>query len=137
MIPQSTAYFSQDNDLEKAEMLPTRTYRIDFVNGRILGTVDGRDAVMQFIRKVLNTDKYAFEIYDWCYGHELIKVVGQPYDYVVTRLPNLINEALMIDTRITGVRDFSFHQLSTDSVQISCVVDTIYGPIDYKQEVST
>ena len=136
MIPESTPYFSAQRNTENAEIQPTRTYRIDFANGRIIGTIDGREAVVQFVQKVLSTDKYAFEIYDWYYGHELVKVVGQPYDYVTTRLPSIIKEALLIDARILDVHDFSFSRLSMDTMSISCTVETIYGPIDYTQEVS-
>lgn len=135
MIPETQDYFMQDESSENFEVLPTKTYKIDLVNKRIIGTVDGKDAVMQFIQKVLNTDKYAFEIYDWYYGNELSKLVGHSYDYVVTRVPNIFKEALMVDDRILDVRDFTFNRSGIDSVAVSCYVDTIYGVITYQQEV--
>lgn len=135
MIPETQDYFMQDESSENFEVLPTKTYKIDPVNKRIIGTIDGKDAVMQFIQKVLGTDKYAFEIYDWYYGNELLKLVGQSYDYVVTRVPNIFREALMVDDRILDVRDFTFNKSSIDSVVVSCHVDTVYGVITYEQEV--
>lgn len=135
MIPESQNFFAQDENTENYEILPTKTYKIDWVNKRIIGVIDGADTVMQFIRKVLNTDKYAFEIYDWYYGHELRKLVGQSYDYVVARIPNIFREALLVDDRITDVRDFNFTQTEVDSVYVSCIVDTVYGQIKYEQEV--
>lgn len=136
MIPVSDNYIYQDNTSENYELLPDKTYKIDFLNNRIMGTISGRDAVLQYIRKALNTDKYAFEIYDWYYGNELIKLVGQPYEYIITRIPNIFKEALLVDDRITDVRDFTFIKSGIDSVLISCVVDTVYGQINYEQEVS-
>lgn len=135
MIPETQDYFMQDESSENFEVLPTKTYRIDPVNKRIIGTIENVDAVMQFIRKVLSTDKYAFEIYDWYYGNELLKLVGQSYDYVVARIPNIFKEALMVDDRIVNVRDFTFNKSSIDSVVVSCTVDTVYGVITYEQEV--
>lgn len=135
MIPETQDFFMQDENYENFEVLPTTTYRIDTVNGRILGTIDGSEAVMQYIKKVLNTDKYAYEIYDWYYGNELLKLVGHSYDYVVARIPNIFKEALLVDDRITDVRDFTFRKLQIDTIEVSCYVDTIYGAIKYEQEV--
>ncbi len=132
MIPQSTevSYARQSN-----EVLPTKTYRIDFATKRIIGVIEGSDAVVQFIRKVLNTDKYAYEIYDWYYGNEIYKLVGQPYEYVVTRIPNILREALLVDDRIIDVRDFTLRRTQLDTFLVSFVVDTVYGKIIHEQEV--
>ena len=135
MIPESQDFFLQDEDAENFEILPTKTYRIDPVNMRIMGTIEGREAVLQHIRKVMSTDKYAFEIYDWYYGNELLKLVGHSYDYVVTRLPNIFKDALLVDDRITDIRDFTFSKSSIDTIVVSCVVDTVYGQVVYEQEV--
>lgn len=135
MIPETQDYFMQDESSENFEVLPTKTYKIDPVNKRIIGTIEDADAVMQFIRKVFNTDKYAFEIYDWYYGNELLKLVGQSYDYIVARVPNIFREALMVDDRILDVRDFTFNKPGIDSVVVYCHVDTVYGVITYEQEV--
>ena len=135
MIPETQDYFMQDENSENFEVLPTKTYKLDLVNKRIIGTVQDKDAVMQFIQKVLNTDKYAFEIYDWYYGNELLKLSGKEYDYVVTRIPNIFKEALLADDRILDVRDFTFRKSSIDSVVVFCLIDTVYGVITYEQEV--
>ena len=135
MIPTTQDFFKQDENAENFEVLPTKTYKLDPVNRRIVGSTDGVDAVMQFIRKVLSTDKYAFEIYDWYYGNELLKLVGQSYDYVITRIPNIIREALLVDDRINDVRDFTFDKRGLDVIYVSCIVDTVYGVLQYEQEV--
>lgn len=137
MIPQTPDIFVYEDSADNFEILPSKTYRLDRVNGRIIGTVDGADAVMQFIRKVMSTDKYSFEIYDWYYGNELHKLVGKSYDYIVTRIPNIFKEALLVDDRILNVRDFSFSKTGIDSITVSCSVDTVYGTLHYEQEVLT
>ena len=134
MIPQSPQVLvgRQENQVRA-----TKTYRIDFNTKRIIGVADGSEAVVQFIRKVLRTDKYAYEIYDWYYGNEIMKLVGQPYEYIVTRLPNIIREALLVDDRITEVRDFTVRRTQLDAILVSFIVDTVYGQIVYEQEVLT
>ena len=77
MIPESQEYFAQDENTQNFEIQPTKTYKLDLINKRIIGLIDGREAVNQHIRKVLSTDKYAYEIYDWYYGNEILKLVVQ------------------------------------------------------------
>lgn len=135
MIPATLNTEYSDN-FEEYESLPSKTYRLDFVNKRIIGIVDGPEAVMQFIKKVLNTDKYAYSIYDWYYGNEIFSLVGMPYEYVKTDCPRIVEEALLADDRILSVENFEFSQLSMDSLSMSCTVRTIYGTLNYTQEVS-
>lgn len=135
MIPQ-TLETEQLEDVEEYSSPANRTYRLDFDNLRIIGKLEDYDAVVQFIKKVLRTDRYAYEIYDWYYGNELRALVGMPYDYIVTECPRIIEEALITDDRIISVGDFEFSKSSIDSLLISCVIKTIYGNVDYTQEVS-
>lgn len=136
MIPESQDFFLQDGESENFQILPTKTYKIDLVNRRIMGNIDGKEAVMQFIKKVFNTDKYAWEIYDWYYGNELMKLMGHSYEYVCARIPNIFREALLVDDRIIDIREFSFKQTGIDKIVASCIVDTVYGEIIYEQEVT-
>lgn len=133
MIPETPA-FSVDTT-EEFETLPTRTFRLDRENGRIMGNIDDSEAVMQFIKKVLDTSKYAYEIYDWYYGNQLNLLVGQSYDYVVARVPKIIEEALCCDDRVVGVRDFKFTRTGLDSCAVSFYADTIYGSTQVETEV--
>lgn len=135
MIPQT---INTDNlvSSEEYESPPSKTYRLDFENKRIIGKVDGADALLQFIRKTLSTDKYAYPIYDWYYGNELLNLVGKPYAYVETECPRIIREALLVDGRILSVDNFKFSNMSTDSLTVSCTVRTVFGIINYYQEVS-
>ena len=133
MIPETPAFSM--GTTEDFEALPTKTFKLDMENGRIMGKIDDSEAVMQFIKKVLDTSKYAYEIYDWYYGNQLNLLVGQSYDYVVARVPKIIEEALCCDDRITGVRDFKFTRNGLDSCTVSFYADTIYGSPKVETEV--
>lgn len=117
------------------ETYPSLTYRFDFVNKRIMGKIDDEEAVFQFVKKVLSTDKYAYSIYDWYYGNELNKLVNMPYAYIVVEAPRIIEEALLVDDRIKSISDFKAKQLTMDSMSLSFMVNTVYGPIPYTMEV--
>lgn len=135
MIPET---LNEENliDIEEYESPPSLTYRLDFTNRRIIGKVDDKEAVMQFIKKVLDTGKYAYEIYDWYYGNELLALVGMSYDYIVVEAPRIIEEALLVDDRITYIDQWSFKKVAVDAIEISFLVHTIYGNIKYTKEVA-
>ena len=135
MIPQ-TVNLDNAPSSEDYESMSSRTYRLDFENKRIVGKVDGTDAIVQFIRKTLNTDKYAYPVYDWNYGNELISLIGKSQAYVETECPRIIEEALLADDRILSVSNFKFSNVSIDSLEVSCTVKTVFGTINYYQEVS-
>ena len=135
MIPKTI----NDQSLLESEQYhshPSRTYRLDFENKRIIGKIDEAEAVLQFIRKVMNTDKYAYAIYDWYDGNELFNLIGKPHAYVKTECPRIIEEALLVDDRILSIDNFKLQDESGDSLSLSCIVKTIYGTINYTQEVS-
>ena len=133
MIPETPA-FSVDTT-EDFETLPTKTFRLDRENGRIIGNIDDSEAVMQWIEEVLDACKDAGEIDGWGYGNQGKRLVGQSYDYVVARVPKIIEEALCCDDRVTGVRDFKFTRTGLDSCTVSFYADTIYGSQKVETEV--
>lgn len=137
MLPNSVNLYVGDvNNPEEYVVRPTLTYRMDKVNKRIIGKIEDREAVLQFVTKVLDTSKYAYEIYDWYYGNELLALVGKPYEYIIAEVPRIVREALLVDDRINEVNDFEFQQTSVDSMTASFTVETVYGDIDYTLEVS-
>lgn len=136
MIPDTLESELLIEDEEEYESPTSNTYRMDFVNKRIMGTVDELPAVEQFVKKVLSTDKYAYSIYDWYYGNELLSLVGMPYEYIVTVCPRIIEEALLDDDRILSVENFQFSKISVDAMSMSCTIKTLYGTLNYTQEVA-
>ena len=131
MIPSST-----NIELSNYEIQPSLTYKLDLENKRIMGKVDNSDSVFQAIQKILSTDKYAYDIYDWNYGHELLKLVGKEFSYIEVKLPQIINEALLQDDRIKEITDMEITQVSIDTVSVSFRVITIFSTINYTMEVN-
>ena len=62
----------QDYDFEEYEE-PSKTYAMYVTDDKsgFLGKTDDEAAVKQAILKILNTERYAYEIYSWDYGIEL------------------------------------------------------------------
>ena len=56
------------DEVTEAEEQPSLTYRLDLDNGRIVGKVDGLEAVNQAIRKAIITPRFKCLIYDDQYG---------------------------------------------------------------------
>ena len=115
---------------------PSLTYKLDFVNNRVRTMVDEAEAVDQAIQKILNTDKYMYEIYDWQYGHELMSLIGKPYDFVASEVQRIVTEALLQDDRIVSVDSFEASRSGVDSMLMSFQVNTIYGSQSYTTEVA-
>lgn len=57
--------------IEEEREEPSFTYKLDLDAGRIMGKVDGLEAVNQFIRKALITPRFHCLIYDNQYGSEI------------------------------------------------------------------
>lgn len=116
----------------------TNTYAIDWVNGRLSGKIKGMEALRQYIYKTLKTECNRYLIYDMDMGTGIKALVGQGIvsrEYLEADIPRLVKKALK-DKRILGVHDFVFYYPDDErnAVQISFVVDTIYGTTE--QEVT-
>lgn len=125
------------NDLEvdfEEEVEPSKTYKLDLVRKRVVGFIDGREAVEQYIYKALDTERYEYMIYSWNYGAEIAKLFGKPIPYVYSELKRLTTEALTQDDRITGVDAFVFSHIK-NKVHMRMTVHTIYGEIEAEKEV--
>lgn len=129
MIPSGAAVI--EDDAEEVQE-PSRTYRLDIVNGYVAGMIDGLEAVKQFVLKTLLTERFGYFIYSFDYGAELQAIVGSPQAFIRSELPRLISEALRQDDRIIDINDF---QLSVhgDSAVVSFTVVSIYG--SYREEI--
>ena len=115
--------------IEEETEKPTRTYRLDLDSGRIIGTVDGIEAVNQAIRKAIITARYKCLIYDDDYGGELKDMVYDEVstpELIETALPELVRDALSQDTRILDVYDFEI-DFKNDEAFISFKADIIFG----------
>lgn len=122
--------FEYDDFLQSQE---TRTYAMDIRHKRIIGFVNGKEAVLQAIWKILSTVRFAHLIYDDQYGFDLMNRinVGLTKEYLDSDIPKMAEEALLADERISGVNDFSC-EVSGDVAHIKFTAHTIYGDIDVK-----
>lgn len=112
---------------------PSRTYSLHMQKGRIVGMTDGLDAVKQAVYKILRTERFRHEIYSFAYGHELGSLLGGHPQYVRSEVARMIQEALLQDDRITGIRNMKV-QVTGDQLTASFEVATLFGA--FRQEVS-
>ena len=124
MIPK----FSSNLDV-KIEQYKTQTYRIDFENKRIVGKVDGNQAMVQAVRKILMTERYSERIYSGDYGVEFARLVGQSMPFIESNLQMTLDEAFSSDSRIKSVRDIKISRIQCDSLMSTCNVSTDSGEI--------
>lgn len=112
---------------------PSKTYYLDRVNKRIIGTVtDYLKAVEQAVYLILSIERYDYAMYSWDYGIELKDLFGQIKEVVIPNLINRITEALMQDDRINEVNDFKY-RIDKSKYFISFTVVTKYGDIPIKE----
>lgn len=127
-----------DDELFEEEEYSNKTYAIDWENKRIVGHVDNKEALMQFIHKAIITERNEYKaIYSTEYGSEIANtVMGESVtdDYIYTVIPSLIKDCLLVDDRIVDVYDFSI-TLEENVLNIKFLVDTIYGNGLFVQEV--
>ncbi len=130
MIPDS----SIDVTISTSETIaPTKTYKI--TSNRIQGYIDDKEALQQAIYKMLNTEKYEYQIYSFSYGIELESLIGKDPMFVQMELARRIKECLLTDERIDKVDNFTFDTIK-DSIVCSFDVTSIYGQSTYKKEVT-
>lgn len=132
MIP-GTAFISQDFKMEEQ---PTKTYKLDYVNGTAIWYTDGRDAVEQAIYKILSTERYQYIMYSWDYGVELMDLYGEPVSYVCPELERRITEALTWDRRIASVDHFEFNTSTKGEVRVTFTAHTVFGDVSVEKGVS-
>lgn len=117
--------------IAEAEEQPSLTYRLDLDKGRIVGKVDGREAVTQAIRKAIITPRFKCLIYDNQYGSEIEEAIvskDATREYTEAAAEGFVKDALRPDTRILSVQDFAM-EFFEDGVRISFSASTIFGEI--------
>ena len=128
--------------IEDEQDMPSRTYRIDWDEGRIIGFVDGQEAMRQYIKKALITPRFRCLIYSNQYGSEIEDMLIQrdaTREYIETKVGFLVTDALIYDPRILQVYNIAIQFMDKYPMQDSCVitfdVDTIYGQISHMEVV--
>jgi len=112
---------------------PSLTWKLDFDKGRVTGKVDGLDAVRQTVFKVLQTDRFWYDVYSFDYGHELTRLLGNSPEFVQSEATRMLSEALLQDDRIQAVQSVTV-DITGDQMTLKFTVVTKYG--SFEQEVS-
>ena len=131
MIPEQKANLT----ILEEQIQPSRTYHLDLVRKRVTSMIDGQDAIIQAVRKILYTERYAYVIYSSQYGVELDRLVGQEYDFIVSDIKRTLTEALLADNRIISLENFEMEKTGLDTMEVNFLVNSIEGEINFSTEV--
>ena len=115
-------------------LYPSKTYYMNLTRCRIIGNIDGIEAMPQAIFKILNTERSAYLAYSENYGIELMDLYGKQMTYVIPELERRIKEALEWDSRIDSVDNFEF-ELKGSSITATFTVHTIFGDVEAERTV--
>lgn len=132
ILPQG-AYVDIEADSEEST---SRTYALDLKQKRIIGFIDGAEAMSQAIEKAFNTERFIHEIYSQNYGIEVINLIGKPFDFVTAVLQRRIEEALLADDRFLQMQDFNIEKIDSETLEISAKVITTQGTILVRKELN-
>jgi len=132
MLPAVNDDLQKDFEIEEET---SHTYKLDLDNSTIAGYVDDLEAMKQAIYLILNIERYEYLIYSWNYGIELNDLYGQPIPFVLPELKRRITEALVQDSRILGVDNFSF-ETNKGKVHATFSVHTIFGDVEAERVVT-
>ncbi len=109
---------------------------MDLETGRVTGYVDGTEAMRQAILKILLTERFAYLIYSWDYGIELNGTFGRSAQTLASEARRIVQEALLADSRITGITDFSVSRPDKRTISIQFTAETIFGEIPVERTVT-
>lgn len=126
-------------DIDEEEVAPEieeekeqSDYEIDFNTGRLTGRIiSGLDAIKQWVRIVLLTDRYYYPQYSWEHGVELSELIGKNYDedYIKSEAKRMISEALLINEDIQSIDNFNCSMIG-DKLEVGFSINTTYGRSD-------
>lgn len=71
MLPKTGDILRADFTIRKQ---PSKTYRLK--DGRVIGNVEGIEAVKQSVFCILNTERFEHIVYSWNYGREFTDLYG-------------------------------------------------------------
>ena len=129
MLPTTPKTILGTTEVIRLADMPSTTYRIDFQSGRISGTVDGHEAMVQAIRKILQTERFAYLIYSWNYGMEWSQLIGKNRETALANLKQQLEAALLQDDRIMSISNLKVTDSGRRFLTVSFTANTIYGEV--------
>ena len=134
MIPNNENFEDFDEDIDDdlseefdMENEPSLTYAMNLDRNVFVGKIDDVEAIQQAILKIINTERYEYDIYSWDYGIELADLRGQSIPYVMSEVKQRIIDALTADDRIESVEDFIVERIGKNTLYIKFTVITAQG----------
>ncbi|MCT1174175.1 DUF2634 domain-containing protein [Lactococcus lactis] len=120
--------------MDEETLAPSYTYKVE--NGRIMGNIDGYEAMRQAIEKALMTERFVFEIYTDQYGNDLPDLIGKDLPFVKTALEDVLKEALQTDDRVDDVAINSIDETNRSTLLVNLTVKTVFGNVKTETEVN-
>jgi phage baseplate assembly protein W len=127
--------YLDDADLDDEEDSQSPTYTFKVANGRIQSMTDELDAMKQAVDKILQTERYVYQIYDEQYGNDLPELIGESINYAKSEAERMVVEALEADDRINNVEITKCEQSSSDAITVEGFANTVYGGVGFESEV--
>lgn len=125
----------KDNTDFEIESEPSLTYRLDLENKIVQSVlIDEEEALKQAIYKILHTERYTWDMYNWDYGVEMADYIGQDMEEVLPDIQNAIEDALTADDRIESV-DYIEVEQEKGKLYISMQINTIHGDMEVETVV--
>ena len=131
---EDTEIDTDGDDDESLDDEPTLTFKIE--NGRIRAKVDEKQAMIQAVNKILETERLVYPIYSDQYGNDLNDLIGKDMGYAKVEAERMIKEALLADDRVVDVDIDEVTEVSRDTLEIKGTCVTVYGNIGIDSEVS-
>ena len=131
-LPQSNINISNGVVFQQS---PTKTFYVNPVTHQISGMCDGYTAVKQAIEIMLDVERFKWQIYSPYFGMQWEGLIGQSPGFVASELQRRLVDAFSVDSRITGISNFSY-TVEGDNMTVSLTVNTVYGGIEEELEVS-
>lgn len=122
------------NDFDIKEQT-SNTYKLVYLKDRLKGFTDEIEALKQAIYFILNTERYDYLIYDWNYGFQIKDLIGQNPNDILQTIQSRISDALIQDTRITEVSNFSFDVIK-NKVKVTFTVKSIFGDLQLETNIN-
>ena len=105
MLPNSDTY-DLDDELDEEfeeEVIPNKTFKLNFEKKIIEGVIDGDEAKKQAIQKILITESEEYPIYGFEYGIMVNDLIGEDMIYVRSELKDRVEAAILNDDRFESV----------------------------------
>lgn len=129
MVPKSNMV--ADYDVKNG----TKAYRIDFDNKKIGEIIDEKEALLQWIRLSLMTQRYKYGVFSHSFGTDYKNAFEEGYVKAMGIIRNAVYDSLIYDDRIIDVNNFSFERIKM-GMKINFTVHSVYGRFNYERVVN-